>query len=92
MIGGRKVRKGQTIVLDPGRRPSGGQRRSNEGGLAALEALEPGFELVTIYYGDGADLAEAEGVAAADRGVAPGVEVEVIHGGQPHYRYLIAAE
>ena len=22
----------------------------------------------------------------------PGVEVEVIHGGQPHYRYLIAAE
>jgi hypothetical protein len=21
-----------------------------------------------------------------------GVEVEVIHGGQPHYRYLIAAE
>ena len=23
---------------------------------------------------------------------SPGVEVEVRHGGQPHYRYLIAAE
>ena len=25
-------------------------------------------------------------------GVAPGAEVEVRHGGQPYYRYLIAAE
>ena len=27
-----------------------------------------------------------------DRRAAPGVEVEVVHGGQPHYRYLISAE
>ena len=60
--------------------------------LVALRALEPGFELVTIYYGDGAELAEAKGVAAGIGESFPGVEVEVIHGGQPHYRYLIAAE
>ena len=24
--------------------------------------------------------------------LVPGVEVEVVHGGQPHYRYLISAE
>ena len=28
--------------------------------LTALEALDPGFELITIYYGEGADLSEAE--------------------------------
>ena len=60
--------------------------------LAALEALEPGFELITLYYGDGADLAEAEAMARRVGEWRPGVEVEVLHGGQPHYRYLIAAE
>ena len=60
--------------------------------LAAVAALRPGFELLTLFYGDGADLAEAEAMAAPDRGHAPGVEVEVRHGGQPFYRYLIAAE
>ena len=92
MIGGHKVRKGQTIVLDPddGLLAVNGDRMKAV--LVALRALEPGFELVTIYYGDGAELAEAKGVAAGIGESFPGVEVEVIHGGQPHYRYLIAAE
>jgi hypothetical protein len=92
VIGGRRVRMGQTIVLDPddGLLAVNGDRMKAV--LAALRALEPGFELVTIYYGDGADLTEAEGVAGRIGESLPGVEVEVIHGGQPHYRYLIAAE
>jgi len=91
-IGGRKVKKGQTIVLDPddGLLAAGNDRLKAV--LAALEALEPGFELITLYYGDGADLAEAEAVARRVGAWRAGVEVEVIHGGQPHYRYLIAAE
>ena len=69
-IGERKVRKGQTIVLDPddGLLAVGSDRMKAI--LAALEALEPGFELVTLYYGAGADLAEAEAVAASSGGVA----------------------
>ena len=91
-IGDRKVKTGQTIVLDPddGLLAAGGDRMKAV--LAALEALEAGFELITIYYGSGADLAEAEGLAHRVREWRPGVEVEVIRGGQPHYRYLIAAE
>jgi hypothetical protein len=91
-IGDRKVRAGQTIVLDPddGLLAAGSDRMKAV--LSALGALEPGFELITIYYGSGADLAEAEGVARRVRDWRPGVEVEVIRGGQPHYRYLIAAE
>ena len=60
--------------------------------LAAVAALKPGFELLTIFYGDGADLAEAETMARRIGAIPPGVEVEVRHGGQPFYRYLIAAE
>jgi dihydroxyacetone kinase-like predicted kinase len=92
VIGGRKVKKGQTIVLDPddGLLAAGNDRMKAI--LAALKALEPGFELVTLYYGAGADLTEAEDVARRVGEWRSGVEVEVIHGGQPHYRYLIAAE
>ncbi|HEY4634057.1 MAG TPA: hypothetical protein VIH00_09090, partial [Candidatus Limnocylindrales bacterium] len=60
--------------------------------LAGIAALEPGFELVTLYYGDGADLAETEALARRVGELVDGAEVEVVHGGQPYYRYLIAAE
>ena len=91
-IGGRKVRRGQTIALDPddGLVAAGGDRAKTV--LAAVAALAPGFELLTLFYGDGADLAEAETMARRIGTVARGVEVEVRHGGQPFYRYLIAAE
>ncbi len=91
-IGGRKVKKGQTIVLDPDDGLLAASNDRMKAVLAALEALDPGFELITLYYGDGADLAEAEAVARRLGAWRAGVEVEVIHGGQPHYRYLIAAE
>jgi len=83
---------GQTIVLDPDDGLLAVNSDRMKAILAALRALEPGFELVTVYYGDGADLVEAETVAGRIGESRPGVEVEVIHGGQPHYRYLIAAE
>ena len=91
-IGGRKVKRGQTIALDPddGLVAASGDRDKTV--LAAVAALTPGFELLTLFYGDGADLAEAEAMARRIGTVTPGVEVEVRHGGQPFYRYLIAAE
>ena len=61
-----------------------------------VESLRPGFELLTVYYGDSVDLAAAEAMGrliserlAPDRAA---VEVEIVRGGQPHYAYLIAAE
>jgi dihydroxyacetone kinase-like predicted kinase len=47
---------------------------------------------VSIFYGDGADLAETEAMARRIGRVLPGIEIEVRHGGQPFYRYLISAE
>ena len=91
-IGGRKVKMGQTIVLDPddGLLAVGSDR--TKAVLTALAALDPGFELVTIYYGAGADLADAQAMASRVGEWRDGVEVEVVPGGQPHYRYLISAE
>jgi DAK2 domain fusion protein YloV len=91
-IGGRKVKMGQTIVLDPddGLLAVGSDR--TKAVLTALAALDPGFELVTIYYGAGADLADAQALANRVGEWRDGVEVEVVPGGQPHYRYLISAE
>jgi hypothetical protein len=91
-IGGRKVKHGQTIALDPddGLVAVNGDREKAV--LAAMTALKPGFELVTLFYGDGADLAEAEAMAHKIGALVSGIEVEVRHGGQPYYRYLISAE
>ncbi len=91
-IGGRKVKRGQTIALDPddGLVAADGDREKCV--LAAVSALAAGFELITLFYGDGADLAEAETMARRIGSILPAVDVEVRHGGQPFYRYLISAE
>jgi len=91
-IGGRKVKRGQTIALDPDDGLVAVDNDREKSVLAAMKALKPGSELVTIFYGDGADLAEAEAMARKIGGVMPGAEIEVRHGGQPFYRYLISAE
>jgi hypothetical protein len=92
VVGGRRVRKGQTIVLDPddGLLAAGNDRPKAV--LAALEALEPGYELVTLYWGEGSDATDAETMGQRIEAWRPGLDVEVLPGGQPHYRYLISAE
>ena len=91
-VTGRKVKKGQTIVLDPDDGLVAVHPDRESAVLAAIDGLRPGFELITVYYGEGATLDEAEELARRIGSHTTGVEVEVVHGGQPHYRYLIAAE
>jgi dihydroxyacetone kinase-like predicted kinase len=90
-IGGRKVKRGQAIALDPddGLVAAGNDR--DKAVLAAVAALTPGFELLTLFYGDGADLAERRRWRAGSDGDARR-RGRGRHGGQPFYRYLIAAE
>jgi dihydroxyacetone kinase-like predicted kinase len=91
-IGDRKVRKGQTIVLDPDDGLVAADHDRWKAIATALATLKPGYELVTLYYGDGADLDEAEDVARRVGDVLAGAEVQLVRGGQPYYRYLLAAE
>jgi DAK2 domain fusion protein YloV len=91
-IGGKKVKRGQTIALDPDDGLIAVDNDGEKAVIQAMTALTPGYELVTLFYGDGASLGEAEAIAKRIGTFVPGVEVEVRHGGQPYYRYLIAAE
>ena len=90
-IGGRKVRKGQTIALDPDEGLVAVGSNRDKAVLKAVGTFPAGVELVTVYYGEDASLTEAEAIATRI-GAELGAEVEVVHGGQPHYRYLISAE
>lgn len=93
VVSGRKVRRGQSMALDPDDGLLAAEDDPDRATLVGLGALEPGFSLVTLWYGDGADLGEAERLARLVRETWPAIEeVEVRHGGQPHYRYLVSAE
>jgi DAK2 domain fusion protein YloV len=93
VVSGRRVKRGQTMALDPDDGLLAADEDREKALLGGLAAFEPGFSLVTLWYGDGADLGEAELMARRIREQWPAIEeVEVRHGGQPHYRYLVSAE
>jgi uncharacterized protein len=61
--------------------------------VSALEhAQVEGLEIVTIYFGAGASEVDAHAVAAGIRERHPGLAVEVVEGGQPHYPYVASLE
>jgi DAK2 domain fusion protein YloV len=61
--------------------------------LAALSrAPVDGLEIVTIYHGENASGERAEAVASRIREAHPGLDVEVVEGGQPHYSYIVSLE
>jgi len=91
-IGGKKVKHGQTIALDPDDGLVAVDGNRDKAVLEAVAAFKPGFELITLYYGADSTLTEAEDIARKIGAATTGAEVEVVHGGQPHYRYLISAE
>jgi hypothetical protein len=93
VVSGRRVKRGQTMALDPDDGLLAADESREKALLGGLAAFEPGFSLVTLWYGDGADLGEAELLARRIHETWPAIEeVEVRHGGQPHYRYLVSAE
>ena len=49
-----------------------------------------GSEIITLFYGADTEGAEAEQLAKTLRQKYPMLEVEVLHGGQPHYNYIVS--
>ena len=48
--------------------------------------------IVTIYWGVDTDQETVEVVAAEVEGQAPGMQVDLVYGGQPHYPYFVSVE
>ena len=92
-IGGRKVKRGQTIALDP---DDGLLAAGNDREKAVLDggrrARRPGSSCSRCSTAMAPTWPRRRRWRAGSGRSLTGVEVEVRHGGQPFYRYLIAAE
>ena len=90
-IGGVAVRRGQAIAMIDGEL---GTTADNEEDalLQALALMRDDATLATVYTGVGIDDARAAAVAGRARALHPGVEVEVVRGGQPAYAYVLSVE
>lgn len=87
-----KVNKGQIIGLIDGTLSVAGDDL-NDVLRQLLERMCAGeCELITLYYGNGVDEADAQQVSEELRAAYPEQEFEVIYGGQAHYHYIVSAE
>jgi dihydroxyacetone kinase-like predicted kinase len=91
-INGLKIKRKQPIGLLDGELIAVGDSFTEviEQLLARLDLNKA--EVVTIYYGEDAEVAEADQISADITEHYPQLQVEVIRGGQPHYSYIISIE
>jgi DAK2 domain fusion protein YloV len=91
-IDGVEVKAGDMLGIYDGRVVAA----SDSASAALLRTLDTApteaLEIVTIYYGDGATEPDAQAVAAHLRAAHPGLAVEIVHGGQPHYPFVVSLE
>lgn len=91
-LDGVDVAEGQVIGLANGRLCTSGDNM-NDVFMATLEAMELNDrELLSVYYGEDTNKADAETLLEQVEEKYPDVEVELLHGGQPHYYYILGAE
>jgi dihydroxyacetone kinase-like predicted kinase len=91
-IGRRKVKRDDYIALGPDDGLVAVDEDRTAAVLAAIKKLKSGFELLTIYRGEGVNVSAADQLRVAIAAGLPDVEIEIVDGGQPHYDFLISAE
>jgi DAK2 domain fusion protein YloV len=91
-IDGISVRAGQVIGLIDDTLALAGDAVTDS--LRALldRAGAADHELITLYYGNGVSTDDAVATGEEIRRAFPAQQVDVIHGGQPHYFYLVGIE
>ena len=90
-LNGVEASEGQTIGMLDGRLVAAGD------GVAPvladlLRSTDFEAELVTLYWGGDLDEEAAEAVSEAVEPGFPEAEFELVHGGQPHYHFLVSIE
>ncbi len=91
-LDGLTIKKNQAIGLLDGDLLAAGKNTIDilDKIMARIDLKET--EIITIYYGEDARLAEADQVSASIREKHPHLQVEVIEGGQPYYNYIVSIE
>jgi hypothetical protein len=87
-----KVKKKQAIGLLDGELVAVGNNPTEVLHETLSKLDVSGKEIVTIYFGADTAQAEAERASALAREDHPQLQVEVVHGGQPHYNYIVSVE
>lgn len=91
-IDGVKVKEGQVIALLDGKLVASAES-VEQGVMDLLEKAGAGdHELVSLFYGEEMNHADANRIADAIREKYAHLEVEVQEGGQPHYQFIISIE
>ena len=91
-IDGRTVRAGQWLGLFDGAVVAAEASAEAAAKLAVERGSLETLEVITVYYGVDANEPSARALADEVRAERPGLEVEVVPGGQPHYPYVISLE
>jgi dihydroxyacetone kinase-like predicted kinase len=91
-IGGVSVDAGQYIGLLEGELATSGD--TPEGALKAAlgQVFNSADQVITLYRGAEALPEAAEDLRRQLEGDIPGVQVDLVFGGQPHYHYLASVE
>ena len=89
-IDGERVRKGEAMALLDGRVVAHGEDEVTVLCDAARRLTDS--EIFTLYSGADVDDARVQHAVQRLRAACPRVSVEVAHGGQPHYPFIVAAE
>jgi hypothetical protein len=90
---GLKIKKGQVIaIIDDEHLVTVGDNLA-EVLFEALDKTDIGSaEVVTVYYGADIEAAQAEQIVNRIRDKYPEKQVEMVSGGQQHYRYIVSLE
>jgi len=90
---GLKIKKGQAIaIVDDDNLVAVGDNPDDVLFEAIDKAGTDSAEVVTVYYGADIEEAQAEQVGQKVRDKYPEKQVEMVSGGQPHYRYIVSLE
>ena len=90
---GLKIKKGQAIaIVDDENLVAAGDNMAEVLFEAIGKAGIDSTEVVTVYYGADVEAAQAEQVVQKIRDKYPEKQVEMVPGGQPHYRYIVSLE
>lgn len=87
-----KVKKGQIIGLIDGILTVAGDDLHSVLRDVLGHMCAGACELITLYYGNGIDEADARRVTEELSAAYPDQEFEVVYGGQAHYHYIVSAE
>ena len=89
---GKRIKQGDFMALIEGRLLCNSPKFEDVAKRMARELCDRKSGFVTIFYGEGADEAQAETVKDFFGKEAKNAEITVIEGGQPVYSYIVSVE